>query len=316
MTYLEPGADAPIEQRRPTESRSTRIAGVAGKILIGAGVFVLLFVLFQIFGTAYIQQQHQGSLRDALDPGHTLSTVPISVPSSPPVTVATRPAPSESIAVAVIAIPKIKLNQVVVQGTNEGDLELGPGHYAGTPLPGENGNVGIAGHRTTWGRPFYDLDHLQAGDSIYLATDRGTFVYRVSTTEIVEPSAVSVLNPTFGPTLTLTTCNPKYSAAQRLVVHASLASTLPNLILAPATATTLKSGAHAPAPAPVHHGTSLLLALLWGILVAGLCVAIWWLASRRLTTHRWVPYVVGAPFVLVALFYFFAAMSSHLPPGL
>ena len=314
MTYLEPGEGAPVQQHRPTESRATRVAGVVGKVLIGAGVFVLLFVLFQIFGTAYLQEQHQSSLRDQLDPRHTLATVPISVPSSPPVTVATRPQPSESSSVAVIAIPKIKLNQVVVQGTKEGDLELGPGHYTDTPLPGENGNVGIAGHRTTWGRPFYDLDHLTAGDPIYLATDRGTFVYRVTSTQIVEPTAVSVLNPTLGPTLTLTTCNPKYSAAQRLVVKASLASTLPNLILEPTTTTTVAS--NAAKPTAVHRSTNLLLALLWGLLVAGLCVAIWWLAAKRLTKRRWVPYVVGAPFVLVALFYFVAAMSSHLPAGL
>ena len=229
-------------------------------------------------------------------------------------TVATRPQPSESTPVAVIAIPKIKLNQVVVQGTNEGDLELGPGHYVNTPLPGENGNVGIAGHRTTWGKPFYDLDQLKAGDPIYLATDRGTFVYRVTTSQIVAPSEVSVLNPTPGPTLTLTTCNPKYSAAQRLVVKATLASTMDKLVLTPPTPS--KSSTGAIAPTTTHTGSSILSALLWGLLVAALCVAIWWLSAKRLSKRRWLPYVIGAPFVLVALFYFFAAMASHLPAGI
>jgi sortase A len=318
MTYLEPSPDAPVERpRRSTESRATQVAGVVGKVLIGAGTFVLLFVLFQVFGTSYLQEQHQNDLRNQIDPHHTLATVPATVPTEPPVTVPTIAQPAESTPVAVIAIPKINLNQVVIQGTNEGDLELGPGHYASTPLPGEAGNVGIAGHRTTWGRPFYSLDQLVAGDPIYLATSRGTFVYRVTSSQIVDPSDVGVLNPTTDATLTLTTCNPRYSAAQRLVVHATLASTLTHLELAPATPAGSGKGSSAVLkPAPVHAGTSLFVALLWGLLTAALCVAIWWLGSRRLSKHRWVPYVVGAPIVLVVLFEFFAALSSHLPAGL
>jgi hypothetical protein len=159
-----------------------------------------------------------------------------------------------------------------------------------------------------------DLDQLKAGDPIYLATDRGTFVYRVTSSEIVAPSQVSVLDPTLGPTLTLTTCNPKYSAAQRLVVKASLASTLSNLVLSPPKPSKASTGAIA--PTTTHTGSSIVSALLWGLLVAALCVGIWWLSAKRLTRRRWLPYVVGAPFVLVALFYFFAAMASHLPAGI
>lgn len=314
MTYLEPSSDAPVEQRRPTESRFTVIAGIVGKFLIGAGTFVLLFVLFQIFGTAYLQNQHQDTLRTQVGATKTIATLPPSVPSPPPVTVAPRAQPSESTPVAVIAIPKIHLNQIVVQGVNEGDLELGPGHYTNTPLPGENGNVGIAGHRTTWGRPFYNLDQLTVGDPIYLATDRGTFVYRMTSSEIVSPSQVSVLNPTPGPTLTLTTCNPKYSAAQRLVVHAALASTMTNVVLSPPKPSKAPTGPIA--PTKIHTGTSIISALLWGLLVAALCVAIWWLSAKRLQRRRWLPYVIGAPVVLWALFYFFAATASHLPAGL
>ncbi len=68
----------------------------------------------------------------------------------------------------MIQIPKIGLNQVVVEGTGEDDLSKGPGHYLGTPLPGEEGNVGIAGHRTTWGRPFYNLDSARRGRQDHL----------------------------------------------------------------------------------------------------------------------------------------------------
>jgi sortase A len=287
--------------------------------LVGAGVLLLLFVAFQVFGTAYLQQQHQDALRSQLDPSNILGTVPTTTPaapSSPPVTIAPASTkPTDGSPVAVIAIPKIGLNQVVVQGIDEPQLELGPGHYPQTPLPGEAGDVAIAGHRTTWGHPFYHLDSLAKGDLIYLATSSGTFVYTVTDSLIVDPTDVAVIGPTLGPTLSLTTCNPRYSAAQRLVIKASLTSVLHDEVLHPAkvdegassTSGTSKSPRSGSKPA------SVLVSILWGLAVAVLCVGAW-LISRRFR-RRWLAYLIAAPFILVALFYFFSAVSSHLPAG-
>lgn len=122
-----------------------------------------------------------------------------------------------------LVIPRIGVNDYVVEGVGEAQLAEGPGHYPGTAQIGGQGNVGIAGHRTTHGAPFYDLNELQAGDPIYLTNLAGqTFTYKVTTHFIVAPSDGAVLNPTSVPSLTLTTCNPRYSATSRLIVQAAL----------------------------------------------------------------------------------------------
>jgi len=97
----------------------------------------------------------------------------------------------------------------------------GAGHYPQTPLPCEAGNVAIAGHRTTYGKPFGNLDRLKAGDTIELTTPVGGCVYQlVKAPFIVEPTDMSVIDPTAERMVTLTTCHPKGSAAQRLIVQA------------------------------------------------------------------------------------------------
>ncbi|HXF73293.1 MAG TPA: sortase, partial [Actinomycetota bacterium] len=129
-------------------------------------------------------------------------------------------------AVAILRIPRIGLDAVVVEGTDAASLAKGPGHYLDTAYPWQDhGRVGIAGHRTTYGAPFWSLDRLRPGDRIVLATEYGTFTYRVVRTAITPPSGILpnggyVLDQTRDPTLVLTTCNPRFSAAQRLVVFA------------------------------------------------------------------------------------------------
>jgi len=124
---------------------------------------------------------------------------------------------------SAIRIPDIGLDQAVVEGVARADLRLGPGHYPGTALPGEPGNMVISGHRTTYTKPFSDLDRLKPGDSIYIDTPNGSHRYIVESTIIVVPENVEPLRTTAEPVLTLTTCNPKGSARQRLVVRASYA---------------------------------------------------------------------------------------------
>ncbi|HET9163171.1 MAG TPA: class E sortase [Solirubrobacterales bacterium] len=114
------------------------------------------------------------------------------------------------------------LDMVVVQGTDAGSLEKGPGHYPETPFPGEGGTVGIAGHRTTYLAPFRHIDSMGRGDRIVLKMPYARFVYRVQKTAIVDPTDVGVVRPVGYERLVLSSCNPLYSAAQRFIVFARM----------------------------------------------------------------------------------------------
>ena len=120
-------------------------------------------------------------------------------------------------------IPKLGVDTIVVQGTTASALKAGAGHYANTPLPGQNGNVAIAGHRTTYGRPFNRIDQLKVGDKIVLTTPAGKYTYSVSRPPfITSPYDWTIIANSKKPLLTLTACHPKGSARQRLVVRAEL----------------------------------------------------------------------------------------------
>jgi sortase A len=121
-----------------------------------------------------------------------------------------------------IRMPRIGVSEVVVEGTGTADLRKGPGHYPATPLPGQRGTVGIAGHRTTYGAPFHDIDDLRPGDRIELAMPYGRFTYRVERTRIVPPTAIEVTDRVRYDRLVLSACHPLYSAAKRIVVFARL----------------------------------------------------------------------------------------------
>lgn len=149
-----------------------------------------------------------------------------------------------------IVVPALDVDTIVVAGTTPAALRAGAGHYPSTPLPGTVGNVGIAGHRTTYGRPFHRLDELRVGDEVWLLTPVGDHRYVVTDPPadgdcvanetgaacITHPRDWSVVAPSDDALLTLTTCHPKGSAAQRLVVRAALAESFP-------------PGTHAPRPA-------------------------------------------------------------------
>ena len=204
-----------------------------GRILIAAGILVLLFVVYQLVGTNLIARQNQrrleaqlnGELR-SLGPNPTAPPGGASPGSSP------APSPSPSVAtpaelgsgIAIIDVPRIGLHSVVVEGVSVPDLRKGPGHVPGSAMPGGAGNVVISGHRTTYGAPFSRLNELSGGDLIRMITTRGTFDYRVTQQRIVSPTEVSVIAPSSDSRLTLTTCHPKFSASQRLVVIATLQS--------------------------------------------------------------------------------------------
>ena len=325
-----------------------RVLNVVGRVLVGIGLFLLLFTAYQIWGTALTESGHQDALRTQLDrllpPGATAQaqnlarqgtpkvtrpphTTPTTQPpkAAGPATAPTTGAPAEGQPVGSIVIPSIGVNQVVVEGVGTDDLMLGPGHYVGTSLPGQPGNAAIAGHRTTYGRPFYSLDGVTAGAPIIVTTPQGIFTYTAERTEVVDPSDVAVLNQTADPELTLTTCNPRYSAATRLVLHAKLtASDLFGVPTAPTTtvpgATPPSTVAHPVDPAGSRPHASALAgetvsnwvsSVLWGLGAAAALVLTWYL-GRRLRP-RWAIYVGGTLGVLALLFFFFGAVSPLLP---
>jgi len=139
--------------------------------------------------------------------------------ADPPRRVAER-RPLRGDSIGRIALPAIDRSYFMVEGTDTGSLRKGPGHYPRTPLPGEPGTVGIAGHRTTYGAPFRDIDGLDPGDRIVLEMPYATFTYRVQRTRIVPATEVSVTDPAGYKRLILSACHPLYSAAQRIVVFA------------------------------------------------------------------------------------------------
>ncbi|MFQ5555184.1 MAG: class E sortase [Acidimicrobiia bacterium] len=144
---------------------------------------------------------------------------------APPATPEVAPAPPPSAFVDVtIRIPSIGVAQAVVEGVGRTDLKMGPGHYPGTAYPGYSGNVVVSGHRTTFTKPFYDIDLLQPGDVIVLDTPTASHRYLVQHQHVVAPTDLSPLRATDAATLTLTTCTPKGSARERLIVVAQLES--------------------------------------------------------------------------------------------
>lgn len=125
--------------------------------------------------------------------------------------------------VGSIRIPEIGVEHAVRSGVALSVIDQGPAHWVGTAVPGEAGNVVIAGHRSTHGAPFRDLDRLQPGHLVYLTDPAGFEVmYRVSETFIVEPEDVWITYGTEDPVLTIFACHPFGSAAQRIVVRADL----------------------------------------------------------------------------------------------
>lgn len=130
-------------------------------------------------------------------------------------------------AVGRIDIPKLGAHYTIVQGTDELSLEKGPGHYEETALPGMGQTVAIAGHRTTYLAPFKEINQLVAGNRIVLQMPYGRFTYRVQYHRIVLPTDIGVVRDVGYDRLVLSACNPLYSAAQRIIVFAKLASVTP-----------------------------------------------------------------------------------------
>jgi sortase A len=213
---------APLLRSEPARRRVgwRTVVRRSGQVLLAAGLLVFLFIAYELWGTSFWTHRAQSSLRHELRqklaalpaPGHLGASLP-----SPDAVLA----PPDGSALGRMLIPKIDLDVIVVEGIDLGDLRKGPGHNPSTPLPGRDGNVVISGHRTTYGAPFHNLDQLAPGDQIILQTEAGEFTYRVAWIRVVSPDATEVTESTPGVReLTLTTCHPKFSASQRLIVRA------------------------------------------------------------------------------------------------
>jgi sortase A len=226
----DPGGAAPRPQRWRTAVRA------AGELFVTGGLVLLLFAFYELVVTDWQAESSQASLTTQL---HEHWAHPD--PNLPQVELGD--------AFAVLRIPRLGYSyaRAVLEGTQEKQLSQGPGHYIGTAMPGQVGNLALAGHRVGKGSPFLDLDALRPGDAIVVETADTWFTYRVlgdprtgSFTsdpsgipgqEVVRPTDIDVVSPTpdaaptakaTGAYLTLTTCHPRYSARQRLVIHARL----------------------------------------------------------------------------------------------
>lgn len=236
-------------RRRGSRARGDLVrTGVRGfgQTLITLGLIVLLFVVYELWVTDLITAERQEDLTQELrevwedDPTVSGPDLPGGGPSQIPL--------GEGF--AFIRIPAFGADyvKVVIEGTDPEELSQGPGHYVGSAMPGELGNFSLAGHRVGKGSPFLDLDRLQPGDAIVIETEQMWFTYRVlgdpatgdyetdpsgiPGMQIVSPAETEVVNPVPGVEdaqaepiqayLTLTTCHPKFSAQQRLIIHAGL----------------------------------------------------------------------------------------------
>jgi sortase A len=309
----------------------SRVVGALGRLLVLAGLFILGFVAFQLWGTGVEEARGQDELAGTLarnaDGDADPSTVDLGALTEQlarvdPATAPATPPPPEGEPVGVIQIPAIGVERVVVEGVSKADLKKGPGHYPGTPLPGQAGNSGIAGHRTTYGAPFNRIDELVPGDQVVVTTPQGRFAYEVIEGPVpgqawyaVTPSDVSVLDDKGDDRLTLTACHPKYSAQERIIVHARLMTPV-----AAAAPVEVVEQASTPAEGEVAaeefdqglggDAAALVPALAFGI--AALAVGMLaWVVGRR--WHRVPAYLLATPMVLILVWFCYVNLDRYLP---
>jgi sortase A len=327
----------------------SRILGGLGRTLVTAGTLILLFVAYQLWGTNIHTARAQSSLSAQFDAALSTTTSTTAPATTAPTTTAPGtpgqvavvpavlapadlPLPAYGDPVAQIKIPKIGVDAVVVEGVGLDQLKRGPGHYQETPLPGQKGNAAIAGHRTTYGAPFHNVDQLVNGDQIIVETMQGEFVYEIDHVHIVKPNQVEVLEDKGDNRITLTACHPKYSLRERIIVTGVLvgqpAPPISGQQEARAEAAELASESGSYERTEIDGDLSggdgsKIPAVIWGLICAGVWLATW-LVSRlvdqragKRRRHRrlltWSPYVVGLPVFLVCLYVFFENVASVLP---
>lgn len=220
------------ETRTAKPRQQISILGVLGELLITAGVVVLLFLGWQVWLGNLMSGGAQASEAQALSrswSGGGPTTPAASTARPDPVPPPVQPAPGDSVQFANMIVPRFGTDYTrpVAQGINTDVLRAGVGHYPGTQMPGEVGNAAFAAHRTGNGSPFFDIEKLQVGDSIYIEMAAGWYRYVFRSLEYVPASGVGVLDPVPQATgviptdrlLTLTSCNPLFTASERIIMY-------------------------------------------------------------------------------------------------
>lgn len=238
--------------------RRTSVTGVLGEILITIGVVVMLYVVWQLWVGDLIYGAENNAKGAELS--EQWEAARSAEPSPPPAADPAQPAPAviepiilpqpaDTEVFGVMKIPRFGPDYAVQMAggvTRPGTLDpIGIGHYPDTKMPGEVGNVALAAHRTTFGKPFADIANLQVGDAIVIETKDGWYTYRFRTLEYVTPDQVDVLldvpqapdTPSGERYLTMTSCSPKFSLAERIVGYSVFESFQPGSAGAPASLT-------------------------------------------------------------------------------
>lgn len=230
------------DELRPSRRRHERprlsLIGVLGELLVTAGVLVFLFLGWQLWLNDVIVGEQQNASAAELAHSWTAdlpaAATPPDAPTTQPVSygepvVATEP--TEATKFAIMYIPRFGPDYARSIAEGVGTVKVlnknGIGHYPGTQMPGQIGNFAVAAHRTTHGAPFNSIATLRVGDRIYVQTEQGYYTYIYRNTEYVYPNGVGVKNPvpqsktaaTTDRLLTMTSCNPKLSAAERIVAY-------------------------------------------------------------------------------------------------
>ncbi|TDW30225.1 sortase A [Cryobacterium psychrophilum] len=235
--------------------RSVRVFGVIGELLITGGVLVMLFIGWQLWWNDMIVAREQSRAAAAISTGwidearqHSEQDAAPAAPGEPgygnPV-VATAPGNAQPFAVLYVPRFGADYHRTVAEGTGRNVLNsttLGIGHYPDTQMPGEVGNFAVAAHRSAYGGGMHLINELQLNDAIYVQTADGYYTYRFRDMEYVAPSRIEVLSPVpnapgvapLDRIITLTSCNPLYSTAERIIAYGVLESWKPISAGAPA----------------------------------------------------------------------------------
>ncbi len=270
------------------------VLGIVGKALITIGTLMLLFVAYQLWGTGLAEMRAQDDLKQQF------------TSQAPAI-------PTYGDAVTRIEIDSIGVDKIVVAGVDYKALEKGPGLFDGSPLPGQLGNVAIAGHRTSYGAPFSRVNELDVDDEIVLTRGGTTYTYRVVKKPfIVTPADVEVaktLDDSIAE-LTLVSCHPKWTSQNRIIVKAVLDSETkpaPPTVYEPPTTPAVTAFS-----AGWFHDTDAIPgAVLWALLCVALAVIATVLVRRG--RNKMLVYGVATIVFLPMLFIFFGYLTRLIP---
>ena len=276
--------------------RISRLIDFLGRTMIVAGLLLLSFVAYQLWGTGIVEGRSQTAIAKQF-----VKPQPIQ--------------PQLGGLVGRITIPSIGVSKYVVAGVRLKDLERGPGLFPGSPMPGQKGNVAIAGHRTTFGAPFSRIDELRGNERIVLESKDGTFTYIVNGEPKIVLATDTAVAKTTNPdsaTVTLVSCYPKWTSTKRIVVVATLDSTVlplpatPLVTSEPIDQQSIAGWFHDPTawPTVLFFG----LALIVIRIVAGLM-------TRRGRRKIFV-YPIAFGIFMPTLFLFFGGLARLLPANL